>query len=43
MDTEHRRVVGNIAVSMDGYSQGPGGAADMGWLMPYAISDVSRD
>jgi dihydrofolate reductase len=43
MNTEHRRVVGNIAVSMDGYYQGPGGPADMGWLMPYALSDVSRD
>lgn len=37
-----RRVVANIVLSLDGYSAGPGGPADMGWLMPYAVSEVSR-
>lgn len=43
MSSNNRRVVANIALSMDGYYQGPGGAADMGWLMPYAVSDIARD
>lgn len=43
MTSTPRRIVGNIAVSMDGYYQGPGGPADMAWLMPYAIADVARD
>lgn len=43
MITSTRRVVANIAVSLDGYYQGPGGPADMSWLMPYAVSDVARD
>lgn len=37
-----RRVVANIVLSLDGYWQGPGGPGDMGWLMPYAVSDASR-
>lgn len=43
MNAHRRRVVANMAVSLDGYYQGPGGPADMGWLMPYATSEVSRD
>jgi dihydrofolate reductase len=43
MTTSPRRVVANIAISMDGCYQGPGGPTDMGWLMPYAVSDVARD
>ncbi len=43
MTTNERRIVANIALSMDGFYQGPGGPADMAWLMPYAISDVARD
>jgi len=43
MTSNHRRVVANIAVSMDGCYQGPGGPADMGWLMPYAVTDIARD
>jgi len=38
-----RRLVTNIALSLDGHYQGPGGPHDMAWLMPYAISDVSRE
>lgn len=43
MITSERRVAANIAVSLDGYYQGPGDPADMSWLMPYAVSDVARD
>lgn len=43
MSTNMRRVVANIATSIDGYYQGPGGPTDMGWLMPYAISETARD
>lgn len=43
MSTNERRVVANIALSLDGFHQGPGDPADMSWLMPYALSDVSRD
>ncbi|MBT2483739.1 MULTISPECIES: dihydrofolate reductase family protein [unclassified Microbacterium] len=43
MSTNERRVVANIALSLDGFYQGPGDPADMSWLMPYALSDVSRD
>lgn len=38
-----RRVVTNISLTLDGRYAGPGGPADMAWLMPYAISDVVRD
>ncbi|SDS07671.1 dihydrofolate reductase family protein [Microlunatus soli] len=38
-----RRVVTNISLTLDGRYAGPGGATDMAWLMPYAISDVARD
>ncbi len=43
MTSTDRRVVANIAVSMDGYYQGPDGPTDMAWLMPYAVSDAARD
>lgn len=43
MNAHRRRVVANMAVSLDGYYQGPGGPTDMGWLMPYATSEISRD
>ncbi len=38
-----RRIVTNIALSLDGRYCGPAGPQDMGWLMPYAVSDVARD
>lgn len=44
--TEHsggRRVVTNMALSIDGRYAGPGGPEDMGWVMPYAVTDVARD
>jgi len=44
--TEHsngRRVVTNLAVSLDGHYAAPENPADMSWVMPYAVSDVARD
>ncbi|TYB66794.1 riboflavin biosynthesis protein RibD [Nonomuraea sp. PA05] len=43
--TQHngRRVVTNIALSLDGRYAQPGNPVDMGWVMPYAVSDVARD
>jgi dihydrofolate reductase len=38
-----RRVVGNISLSLDGRATGPGGDYDMGWIVPHAISDGSKD
>jgi dihydrofolate reductase len=43
MSTNERRVVVNTNISLDGYYSGPGGPQDMGWVMPYAITDVARD
>jgi dihydrofolate reductase len=38
-----RRVVGNISLSLDGRTAGPGGDMDMGWIVPHAVSDAARD
>jgi dihydrofolate reductase len=38
-----RTVVGNITLSLDGRLSGRGGAYDMGWIVPHAISDGARD
>jgi dihydrofolate reductase len=38
-----RAVVVNINLSIDGRYAGPGGPADLGWVMPYAVTDVGRD
>jgi hypothetical protein len=38
-----RRVVGSISLSLDGRTTGPGGEYDMGWIAPYAVTDVARD
>jgi dihydrofolate reductase len=38
-----RTVIGNISLSLDGRVAGPGGEYDMGWIVPHAISDASRD
>jgi dihydrofolate reductase len=43
MSTNGRRVVVNIVLSIDGCYHGPGGPQDMGFVMPYAITDVARD
>ncbi|MEG3627626.1 dihydrofolate reductase family protein [Streptomyces poriticola] len=38
-----RRVVTNIALSLDGRYAAPDDPRDMGWVMPYAVTDVARD
>lgn len=38
-----RRLVTNIALSLDGRYHGPAGPHDMAWVMPHAVSDVARD
>jgi dihydrofolate reductase len=38
-----RRVVTNIALSLDGHYAAPDNPVDMSWVVPYAISDVARD
>ncbi|GAA2207557.1 dihydrofolate reductase family protein [Nonomuraea monospora] len=38
-----RRVVTNIALSLDGRYAQPDNPVDMSWVMPYAVSDVARD
>jgi dihydrofolate reductase len=42
-NTEARRVVANISLSLDGRVAGPGGEYDMGWIVPHAITDGARD
>lgn len=41
--TGGRRVVTNMSLSLDGRYAGPRDATDMGWVMPYAVTDVARD
>ncbi|MFI0353414.1 dihydrofolate reductase family protein [Actinomadura sp. 9N407] len=38
-----RRVTANINLSLDGRYNGPGGAGDLGAIVPYATTDVARD
>lgn len=38
-----RRVVTNIALSLDGHYAAPDNPLDMSWVMPYAHTDVARD
>lgn len=38
-----RRVIANIAVSLDGRIKGLGGDYDMSWIVPHAVSDAARD
>lgn len=38
-----RRLVTNIALSLDGRYHGPAGPQDMAWVMPHAVSDVARN
>jgi dihydrofolate reductase len=38
-----RRVVTNLALSLDGRYAAPENAVDMSWVMPYAVTDVARD
>jgi dihydrofolate reductase len=41
--TSNRRVTANIALSLDGRVNGPGGDYDMGWIAPHAVTDEARD
>jgi dihydrofolate reductase len=38
-----RRVVTNLALSLDGRYAKPDDHLDMSWVMPYAVTDVARD
>jgi len=38
-----RRIIGNITLSLDGRTTGPGGPYDMGWIVPHSVSDEARD
>ncbi|MGC4954623.1 dihydrofolate reductase family protein [Actinomadura citrea] len=37
-----RTVVGNISLSLDGRTNGPGGDHDMSWIVPHAITAEAR-
>jgi dihydrofolate reductase len=37
-----RRVTANLTLTLDGRYHGPGGAADMGAILPYATTEVAR-
>ena len=39
----NRTVVGNISLSLDGRTSGPGGEYDMGWIVPHAITNGGRN
>ncbi|OPC77445.1 riboflavin biosynthesis protein RibD [Embleya scabrispora] len=41
--TTGRRIVTNIALSLDGRYARPEVPEDMSWVMPYALTDVARD
>jgi dihydrofolate reductase len=41
--TDGRRIVTNIALSLDGRYARSDNPLDMSWVMPYAVSDVARD
>ena len=38
-----RKVVGNIALSIDGRINGRGGDNDMSWIVPHAVTETARD
>ncbi|GAB3233487.1 dihydrofolate reductase family protein [Glycomyces halotolerans] len=38
-----RRVTANLNLTLDGRYNGPGGPADLGAIVPYAVSEVSRE
>jgi dihydrofolate reductase len=41
--TDGRRVVANMSLSLDGHYAAPDNPQDMSWVLPYAVSDVGRD
>lgn len=38
-----RKVIGNVSLSLDGRTSGPGGEYDMSWIVPHAITDGARE
>jgi len=42
-NTNGRRVVANISLSLDGRISGVGGDFDMGWIVPHAVTDAARE
>lgn len=40
--SDGRTVVGNISLSLDGRTAGPGGDYDMSWIVPHAVTAGSR-
>lgn len=40
--TGYRRVTGNISLSLDGRTAGPGGDHDMSWIVPHAVTPGAR-
>jgi len=42
-NTNGRRVVANISLSLDGRVSGTGGEYDMGWIVPHAVTDAARE
>ena len=38
-----RKVTANLSLTLDGRYHGPGGPADLGAIVPYAVTDVGRD
>lgn len=43
MTTDPRVVRANLNLTLDGRYNGPGGAADLSAIVPYAVTDVARD
>jgi dihydrofolate reductase len=41
--TDGRRVVANMSLSLDGHYAAPDNPQDMSWVLPYAVTDVGRD
>ncbi|WP_405702802.1 dihydrofolate reductase family protein [Streptomyces sp. NBC_01383] len=41
--TAGRRIVTNMSLSLDGHYAAPDDPLNMGWVMPYAVTDVARD
>ena len=39
----NRRVTANMSLTLDGRYNGPGGAADLSHIVPYAVTDLARD
>ncbi len=42
-DSTTRKVTANIALTLDGRYNGPGGPGDLGAIVPYAVTEVARN